>query len=115
MPGTKNKMEDLRNHLFVALERLNDATSQNEMHMDREIDRAKAICEVAQVLVNSAKVEVEYIKATDRDRGSAFLAEPEAAPELPQDAASRKGLSTGRNLGREAEVVSHNGNGRKHA
>jgi hypothetical protein len=115
MSGTKNKMEDLRNHLFTALERLNDAASTNEMHMDRELDRAKAICEVAQVIVNSAKVEVEFIKATDRERGSEFL-EPKKDPQLAQGAATMKGLSTGRNLGREPEVLSRtDGNGRKHA
>ena len=36
------------------------------------IDRAKAVAEVATVLVNSAKVEVEYIKATKRKAGEFF-------------------------------------------
>lgn len=43
---------------------------------DREnpmpIDRAKAVAEVATVLINSAKVEVEYIKATKRKSGEFF-------------------------------------------
>ena len=120
MSATKNKMADLRNHLFQALERLNDTDAKNELHMGAELERAKAIAEVAQVLVNSAKVEVEYIKATDRDRGSEFLAEPEENPRLTQDAASRRGLSTGKFLGQATEVPAHgngngNGNGRKPA
>ena len=52
----KNKIEDLRNHLFAALEGLSD----REKPM--EIDRALAIAEVAQVVINSAKVEVEFLK-----------------------------------------------------
>lgn len=51
----KNKIEDLRNHLFATLEALSD--TENPM----DLDRAKAICEVGQVIINSAKVEVDFI------------------------------------------------------
>lgn len=54
----KNKIEDLRNHLFATLEALQDPTKP------MDIERAKTIAEVAQVIVNSAKVECEFIKAT---------------------------------------------------
>lgn len=37
-----------------------------------DIDRAKAICEIGQVLVNSAKVEVDMMKATD-GQGTGFM------------------------------------------
>ena len=40
------------------------------------IDRAKAVAEVATVLVNSAKVEVEYLKVTQQRRGAFFEALP---------------------------------------
>lgn len=53
----KNKMTDLRNHLFATLEALQD--TDNPM----EIERAKAICQVSGVLVASAKVEVDFITA----------------------------------------------------
>lgn len=53
----KNKIEDLRNHLFAALEGLAD----EEKPMD--LDRAKTIAEVAQVIVNSAKVEADFIRS----------------------------------------------------
>jgi hypothetical protein len=52
----KNRIEDLRNHLFAALEGLAD----NENPMD--IERAKAISDVAQTLINSAKLDIEYLK-----------------------------------------------------
>jgi len=57
----KNKMTDLRNHLFATLEALQD--TDNPM----DIDRAKAICQVGSVLVASAKVEVDFINALGGD------------------------------------------------
>lgn len=54
----KNKIEDLRNHLFATLEALQD--KDNPM----DIDRARAVAEVAGVIVDSAKVEVDYVKLT---------------------------------------------------
>lgn len=46
-------IDDLRNHLFETLEALKD--KKNPM----DIERAKAIAGVAQVIINSAKVEVQ--------------------------------------------------------
>lgn len=37
-----------------------------------DIDKAKAICEIGQVLVNSAKVEVDMMKATN-SQGTGFM------------------------------------------
>jgi hypothetical protein len=51
----KNKIEDLRNHLFATIEALSD----KDEPMD--IDRAKAISDVAQTIINSAKVEVDFL------------------------------------------------------
>lgn len=68
---TKNKLPDLRDHLFATLEALQD----KEEPMD--LDRAKAIADVAQVIVNSAKVEVDFIRATGRSSGTTdFIPEP---------------------------------------
>lgn len=49
---TRNKMDDLRNHLFEVIELLKD----NEI----EVDRAKAVSDVAGRIIESAKVEVQY-------------------------------------------------------
>jgi len=38
-----------------------------------EIERAKAVAEVAQVMINSAKVEVDMVKALGARNGSGFL------------------------------------------
>lgn len=62
-------INDLRNHLMETLASLRDRTNPMEP------DRARAIAQVASVLVDTAKVEVDYLKATGSDR-SDFL-EPE--------------------------------------
>jgi hypothetical protein len=58
----KNRMSDLRNHLFETLERLKD----KDEPMDP--DRAKAVSEVAQTVINSAKVELQFLDLTGRGR-----------------------------------------------
>lgn len=62
---------DLRSHLFDALKGLKNKTM--------DIETAKAISDISQVIVNSAKVEVDYVKASG-GKGSGFL---EQAPALP--------------------------------
>jgi hypothetical protein len=68
----KNKIEDLRNHLFETLEDLRDKESP------MEIERAKTIAAVAQVIVNSAKVENDFIELTNT-KGSGFISEQVSA------------------------------------
>ncbi|SFD66822.1 hypothetical protein SAMN05660831_02058 [Thiohalospira halophila DSM 15071] len=68
----KNKMDDLRDHLFESLERLRDADDTETL--DRETRKAKSINDTAARLIDSAKAEVEYLEATGQDSGSAFLA-----------------------------------------
>ena len=63
----KNKIEDLRNHLFETLEMLKD--DENPM----DIDRAKAIAQVAGVMVESAKAEVKFLEAVGGQSGSDFI------------------------------------------
>jgi hypothetical protein len=46
-----------------------------------DIERAKAVASVASVLVDTAKVENEYLRLTGQDR-SAFLEEPKPALSL---------------------------------
>ena len=71
----KNKIEDLRNHLFTTIEALLD----DEKPMD--IDRAKAVADVAQVMINSAKVEVDFMRTTG-GTGSGFIENTGRCPEL---------------------------------
>lgn len=55
----KNKIEDLRNHLFEQLEKLND---DNIANIDREIRKSSAIVQVASSIIESGKLEMEYMK-----------------------------------------------------
>jgi hypothetical protein len=61
-------ISDLRSHLFDALRGLSDKTHP------MDIERAKAIADVSQVIINSAKVEVEHMKVSGGN-GSGFLAD----------------------------------------
>ena len=61
----RNKISDLRDHLFAALERIdNDDLTADQIQ--QEVNKAKAIASIGSVLINSAKVEMEYIKATGK-------------------------------------------------
>jgi hypothetical protein len=63
----KNKIDDLCNHLFETLEALKDP----ETPMD--LDRARTVATVAKVIVDSAKVEVDFLKVTGAVRSTNFL------------------------------------------
>lgn len=78
MSGTRNKIEDLRNHLFETLEALRDP----EKPMD--LDRAKAVSEVSKVIIESAKVEVDFLRVTGAMAGSGFIPVDQAG--LPKGA-----------------------------
>ena len=79
----KNKIEDLRNHLFAALESLADPDKP------MEIERAKAISDVAQTIINSAKVEVDYMKQVGGRPVSGFIPD-ESQPRSPLKAIGAK-------------------------
>lgn len=71
-------MSDLRNHLFVALERLGDPDE------DVDIERIKQTADIARVLVDTAKVEVSFINAVGGHVSqSEFIDTAPAAPALP--------------------------------
>ena len=60
--NTKNNFEigDLRNQMFKQLERLQDPDCNLEM----EIKRSTALVNVGNVIVNSAKAEVDFLRVT---------------------------------------------------
>lgn len=64
----KNKISDLRDHMFATLERLGNEDLSEE-DLKKEISRAQAISEVGKVIVESAKTEVMYAKMTGGKRG----------------------------------------------
>jgi hypothetical protein len=61
----RNKISDLRDHLFASLERIDDDSLTPE-EIRAEVDKAKAVAQIGSVIINSAKVEIDFIKATGR-------------------------------------------------
>lgn len=61
----KNKLSDLNDHLFAQLERLGDEDLKGE-DLKAEINRAKAMANVATQIVNSSKVTVDAMKIVGR-------------------------------------------------
>ena len=57
----KNKISDLRDHMFAALERLGQEDLSKE-DLEKEIARSQAISDVGKVIVESAKTEVLFAK-----------------------------------------------------
>jgi hypothetical protein len=57
-----NKLSDLRDHIFMALERLADEDMTNEK-VQQEVEKAKAIAQLSATIIASAKVEIDYINA----------------------------------------------------
>jgi hypothetical protein len=68
---------DLRESLFKALDELQGANPKPEL-----IARANAITDVAQTIINTAKVEVDFIHATGGKDATGFLSAA-GAPALP--------------------------------
>lgn len=85
----KNKINDLRDHLFETLEALKDP----DKPMD--LERAHAVSQIAQNLINLAKVEVDLVKAVGGSApGGGFFNLPvEESRELPRIAAAPKSIA----------------------
>ena len=78
----KNKISDLRDHLFAVLEALQD----EEKPMD--LERARTAAQVAQVIVNTATAETKHMQVTGSLQGTGFI--PDAMPiEAPTPVALR--------------------------
>lgn len=67
MPNDRKTIDDLRAALFATLDGLKDGSVS--------IDQARAINEVGKTLVDTAKVEIDFLRATDGTT-SEFLAAP---------------------------------------
>jgi hypothetical protein len=73
---TAPHINQLRQHLLDTLADLRNR--ENPM----EPDRARAVAQVASVLVDTAKVEVDYLKATGQDRAGFLEGSPPTARAL---------------------------------
>lgn len=72
MSGPQESIADLRTYLFGALRGLSDKSM--------DIDRAKAIADVGQVVINSAKVEIQHLQLVG-GKGTGFIPEAPALPD----------------------------------
>lgn len=81
MSDTSNPtVADLRRHLFATLEGLRDKS--NPM----DLERARVVADVAQVVINTAKVEVELVKTVGGKLSLPFLQptiDANGTPKLP--------------------------------
>lgn len=82
-----NDINALRSVLFDTLKGL----SSKEDPLD--LDRAKAICDVSQVIINSAKVEVDFMKITG-SASSGFIGQAEPAAPGAQVTETATGTKT---------------------
>lgn len=73
---SSKSINDVRDHLFTVLETLGDPDKT------ADLERARMIVEVAQTIINSAKVEVEHLRVIGDTGKSAFLA-PSDKEQLP--------------------------------
>lgn len=64
-------IDKLREHLFDTLTALKDKDDP------MDIERAKAISEVSQTIINSAKLEVEHMRVSGRPSSSGFIPQQE--------------------------------------
>lgn len=66
----RNKIQDLRNMLFEQIERLMD----DDADLATETKRAEAVANIANVLVHSAKVEVDFLRMVGAEgSGTGFI------------------------------------------
>lgn len=73
-----NTIADLRKHLFDTIAALKDDKAP------MELDRAKTIADVAQVVINTAKVEVDFMRMRgEGSAGTGFIPESVEGPGTP--------------------------------
>ena len=61
----RNKIEDLRNHLFEAIEMVKDGKM--------DVQRARTVSELAGRITDTAKVEVEYMREVRGSAATGFM------------------------------------------
>lgn len=67
----KNRLEDLNNLLFEQIQNLVDP--EKETDVKEQISKAKAVAELASVIVDGAKTQVQYCKVTNSQINGSFF------------------------------------------
>lgn len=81
-----NNMQTLRDHLFDTLKGLKDGSL--------EVEKAKVIGDISQVLINTAKVEVDFIRANSGGKSEFFASEVKQISETSNGTVTRIGNVT---------------------
>lgn len=63
----KNGIVDFRNNMLLQMENILAAETPEQIEL--EVSKAKAIAQLGSVIVESAKVEVDFIKAVGKGEG----------------------------------------------
>ena len=79
---TKPHISDIR---IIMLEQMKALRSAAPDAVEAELKRSKAISELGQTMINSAKVEIDYLEVTKQDH-SPFLESPQSAITPPAPA-----------------------------
>jgi hypothetical protein len=83
----KNRLSDLRDHLFEALEGVKDGTM--------ELDKAKTICEISRQITDTARVQVKFMQVAGEQLGQTM--EPTDAGFFTHEAPEpKKALTSGK-------------------
>lgn len=91
-----NDITTLRSILFESLRDIKKASSKDELEI--ALAKAKAISDTSQTLINSVKIEVDYIRATSSHVATGFIGAPMASPTLPKPpakAVDKREIKTG--------------------
>ncbi len=81
----KNKLSDLRDHLFAQLEAVREATDED---LAKEVSRAQSVSDISRVLIESAKVEIDYFRHIGGENSArSFI---ESKPALPPGKVTRQ-------------------------
>lgn len=78
----QNDIAELRSHLFNTLSALQD--KQNPM----DIERAKAVCQVGDVIISSAKAEIDFARVNG-SVDTQFFNKPAYVPQLENKPATK--------------------------
>lgn len=82
-------LNDLRAILFEQIESLKNN------HHPENIARAKAINDLSQTIIGTAKVEIDYVRATDAEMDDSFIIGKSTKPTLEHKPQSQQSIGYG--------------------
>ena len=96
----QNTLDTLRDELFSTLRKLRETKPED---VEAEIERAKAVVEVSGAIIDTAKVELQFLDQIGDERMSSIVQPAKTAGFFtegdPRFNGGRKGLGTGKTLG----------------